>query len=99
MTLTPEQRAEISRQNGKKSKGPVTEQGKSRSRQNALRHGLRAEVLPLPNEDPQKVAAREQAWNDYYRPQSPAAQRLVTECVRATLLSDRAHVAHAAALS
>src|SRR5262249_14555193 len=99
MTLTAEQRAEISRQNGRQSKGPVSAAGKSRSRANSLRHGLRAEVLPLPNEDPEKVAAREQAWNEYYRPQSPAAQHLVTECVRATLLADRAHAFHAAALS
>jgi hypothetical protein len=99
MTLRPEQRAEISRQNGKKSKGPVTEQGKRKSRANAVKHGLRAEVLPLPNEDPAKVAEREQAWNEYYRPQSPGAQHLVTECVRATLLADRAHAFHAAALS
>jgi hypothetical protein len=99
MSITPEQRAEISRQNGKKSKGPVTEEGKARSRQNALRHGLRAEVLPLPNEDPAKVAARQAAWDEYYQPQSPAAQHLVTECVRATLLSDRAHTFHTAALS
>jgi hypothetical protein len=98
MTLTAEQRAAISRENGKKSKGPVTELGKSRSRANALTHGLRAEVLPLPNEDPAKVAEREAAWNDYYQPQSPAAQHLVTECVRATLLADRAHAFHAAAL-
>src|SRR5262249_22149230 len=99
MTLTAEQRAEISRRNGRQSKGPVSPTGKSRSRANSLRHGLRAEVLPLPNEDPQKVAAREQAWNDYYRPQSPAAQHLVTECVRATFLADRAHASHAAAPS
>jgi hypothetical protein len=99
MTLTAEQRADISRENGKKSRGPVSEQGKSRSRLNALRHGLRAEVLPLPNEDPAKVAEREAAWNDYYQPQSPAAQHLVTECVRATLLADRCHAFHAAALS
>jgi hypothetical protein len=99
MSLTPEQRANISRLNGSKSKGPVTEQGKRKSRANALQHGLRAEVLPLPNEDPVKVAQREQAWNDYYKPQSPAAQHLVNECVRATLFSDRAHAFHAAALS
>ena len=60
---------------------------------------MRAEVLPLPNEDAEAVRIRQQEWNDYYRPRSPAAQHLVTECVRATLLADHCHAAHHAALA
>ena len=52
MSLTKAQRAEVSRQNGRKSRGPKTDEGKRRSRTNAVKHGMRAEVLPLPNEDP-----------------------------------------------
>jgi hypothetical protein len=99
MSLTPEQRAEISRQNGMKSRGPVTDEGKAVSRRNALKHGLRAEVLPLPTEDPEVIQARADAWNTYYQPQSPVAQHLVTQCVQATLLADRVHRAHSATLS
>ena len=40
-------RAETARRNGRKSLGPTTEEGKSRSRLNALKHGLRAETLLL----------------------------------------------------
>lgn len=89
MTLTPEQRAEINRQNAQKSTGPRTEEGKARARRNALRHGLRAETLALPNEDAAAVASRVSDWFDYYQPASPAAVHLTNQCIRQTILSDR----------
>jgi len=49
--LTPEQRAEISRRNGAKGKGPVTDAGKERSKFNALKHGRYAATIILPGED------------------------------------------------
>ncbi len=99
MTLTTEQRSEINRKNGQKSQGPKTDEGKAKSRQNATKHGLRAEVLAMPTEDASVIAARAQAWNEYYQPASPAAQHLVNECVRATIMSDRCHTYHDAALA
>ncbi len=55
-------RAAASRQNGARSRGPKTEQGKARSAQNALKHGMRAEThLVLPEEDPDEFAALEAA--------------------------------------
>ncbi len=89
MSLTADQRAEKNRQNARKSTGPKTAEGKARTRENAFKHGLRADVLPIPGEDPEAIAARAEAWNDYYQPQSPAAQHLVNECARATLQADR----------
>src|SRR5579883_3286514 len=89
--MADSKRSEINRQNAQKSTGPKTAEGKARSRRNALKHGLRAEVLPLPNEDPAAIQARADAWNDYFQPLNPAEQHLVDECVRATVLSDRCH--------
>ena len=98
MTLTTEQRREINRRNARKSTGPRTAAGKARSRCNALKHGIRADVLPMPEPEPGVVAARAKAWHDYYRPASPEATRAVDDCVRATLQSDRCRALHDAAL-
>ena len=67
MKLTAEQRAEICRRNGRRSRGPVSASGKSASSRNALKHGMRAETLTMPNEDPALIAARGDFWNDYVR--------------------------------
>src|SRR3954453_15102032 len=87
--LTPEERAEVSRRNGARSRGPKTEAGRSASSRNSTKPGMRARVLVMANEDPEVVAARVAEWEGYYRPQSPAARHLVNQCVAATLLSDR----------
>src|SRR3954470_22195529 len=100
MPLTPDEPRAINRETARRSTGPKTAEGKARSRNNALKHGLCAAVpTALPNEDPAAVQARADEWNDYYRPQSPAARHLVDQCVRATLLSDRVDTYHAAALA
>jgi hypothetical protein len=55
-------RAEASRRNGAKSRGPKTPDGKARSAQNALKHGMRAEKHGvLPDEDATEFAELEAA--------------------------------------
>lgn len=45
-TTTLSLRAETSRRNGRKSKGPTTAAGKAKSSMNSLRHGLFCSVIP-----------------------------------------------------
>jgi hypothetical protein len=99
MTLTAEQRSEVSRKNGSRSRGPKTPEGKKQSSMNALKHGMRAKALAMANEDPEAVAARSTSWIGYYQPKSPAAQHLVNLCISSTLLSDRCQRAHDAELA
>jgi hypothetical protein len=99
MKLTKKQRSAVNSANASKSTGPTSEAGKARSSRNALKHGLRAQALALPNEDPTVVKARSDYWNGHYNPQSPAAQHLLNVCVEATLMSDRLHRYEYAALS
>jgi hypothetical protein len=55
-------RAEASRNNGAKSRGPKTSEGKARAAQNALKHGLRAQkYVVLPDEDAAEFAELEAA--------------------------------------
>jgi hypothetical protein len=75
-------RAEASRRNGAKSRGPKTAKGKARAAQNALKHGLRAQkCVVLPGERPSAFAAFEAALLDELAPQgalqSVLAQRVV----------------------
>lgn len=52
MPLKPSaSQSQTSRDNGARSKGPITEQGKKASSQNAVRHGLRADRLQLSDEE------------------------------------------------
>src|SRR5918995_5402575 len=55
-------RALASRQNGAKSRGPKTKEGRARSAQNALKHGMRAQkYVVLPEEDADEFAGLEAA--------------------------------------
>jgi hypothetical protein len=74
-------RAEASRKNGAKSRGPKTEEGKARSGQNALKHGMRAQKhLVLPDEDGAEFAALEAALVEELAPVG-ALQRMLARRV------------------
>ena len=68
---------EANRRNARLSTGPVTEEGKKKSRQNALRHGLTAETVIDALEDAEDYAAFEMAVTADYDAQSAVERELV----------------------
>jgi hypothetical protein len=81
----PSARAEASRRNGAKSKGPKTPEGKARSAQNALKHGLRAQkCVVLPGERESAFAAFEAALLEELAPQGALQSVLAHRVVAAS---------------
>ena len=68
---------EANRRNAALSTGPVTEDGKKRSRQNAVRHGLTAETVITALEDADDYAAFEMAVTADY--EYPSAEGRLAE--------------------
>src|SRR6516165_7419238 len=99
MTLSAPERTAINRQNGQKSRGPKSPEGKARSRFNALKHGLKAKTVVLPGEDPQEYQARLDAWITDLNPQNDVELTLVERAVTLTWQLDRAERAEDARLA
>jgi hypothetical protein len=75
--MTSFRQIEANRRNAQLSTGPVTEEGKRKSRQNALRHGLTAETVIEALEDAEDYAAFEMAVTADYDAQSAVERELV----------------------
>jgi hypothetical protein len=72
-----ERKRNANRANALKSTGPRTIAGKAKSRFNALTHGMRAEMLVLPTEDPAAFEAERQGWIEDWKPKSQTRMALV----------------------
>jgi hypothetical protein len=70
-------KSETARVNGAKSHGPITPEGKARSSQNALRHGLTANSPTLPTESEDDFQNLLDAYLDSYHPAGAVEMELV----------------------
>jgi hypothetical protein len=75
--MTSFRQIEANHRNAQLSSGPVTEEGKRRSRQNVVRHGLTAETVIDALEDAEDYAAFEMAVTADYDAQSAVERELV----------------------
>ena len=73
---TPAQAA-ASRANGSLSQGPVTQEGKVASSQNAVRHGLRSAAVLIPGEDPAELDRHVAAYVHRFKPADQPERDLV----------------------
>ena len=75
--MTSFRQIEANRRNAQLSSGPVSEEGKRRSRRNAVRHGLTAETVIDALEDAEDYAAFEAAITADYDAQSAVQRELI----------------------
>ena len=84
-------RAQASRSNGARSRGPRTADGKARSAQNALKHGLPAQkFVVLPEEDAQAYEAHQAALLGELAPEGTLQTLLARRVVAAAWRLERA---------
>ena len=76
--ITDKQR-QASRENAKHSTGPRTEEGKQRSSQNALKHGLLAKRTVIPGEDPAEFDAHLTRFQETFNPSNAYEAGLVRQ--------------------
>jgi hypothetical protein len=90
---------EANRRNALKSTGPRTQEGKNRSRFNALDHGFRANILVLPTEQFGEHANHLAAWRRDWRPRNATEDFLVESVVTVHFQMKRIQRAHTARLA
>jgi hypothetical protein len=81
-----EKKQQIARENGKKSKGPITPEGKKRSSLNGITHGLASKCVVLANESQdaydQLLAQYQQEWQPVSVTESHLLTQMVNSCWR-----------------
>jgi hypothetical protein len=71
------------RLNSQKSTGPCSVEGKAAARFNALKHGMDAQSLIIPGEDPADLDALAYDYHEQFRPYGPEETFLVETLIRA----------------
>ncbi len=93
-----EARQAASRANGAKSKGPVTPEGKQRSSQNAVTHGILARSLTLSDGDAQLFQSLHSNYVRRFTPRDQPEHDLIEEAVYAKWQMRQAWMMHARTL-
>jgi hypothetical protein len=69
--MTTQRQIDANRENARKSTGPTTEEGKIRSRRNAVKHGLAGKGIVLPDDSAEALETRLAEWRVGYAILSP----------------------------
>src|SRR5579862_6810683 len=72
---------QAARINGAKSHGPVTAEGKARSARNAIKHGLKSDMIVLEHEDRQAFEQLRESYMDDFHPANQSQADLVETMV------------------
>jgi hypothetical protein len=97
--MTTQARISANQANAQLSTGPKSPEGKERSRMNALKHGLRAETIVLPTEDPAELEAMYVEWIDEWKPPTGTRRQLVRRAVESAWRVNRCVRVETAAIS
>ncbi len=81
--MSSKRRIESSRANGRRSKGPVTPEGKERSARNATRHGLLSRILVLESEESSAFEATFQQFLERFGPADEVQVSVIEEMLGA----------------
>ena len=81
--MSARDRQRTNRQNAQHSTGPKSEDGKAKSRFNALKDGFRATIQVLPGESHKEFNALANAYLDDYQPQTQIERRFVAKLIDA----------------
>jgi len=94
--MTTARQAEANRKNAQHSTGPKTPQGRAAVRLNGLKHGLCAETIVVPGEDPAEFEALLDAYRAERQPACPTDEFLVRQLAMADWRLLRLHRVEAA---
>ena len=75
--MATEKQITANRRNAAKSTGPKTFEGKKVARLNAMKHGLQADQVLIPGENPEEFEALLSSLEEYYNPVGPVENVLV----------------------
>jgi hypothetical protein len=94
--MATEKQVAANRRNAAKSTGPKSEAGKNIARMNAAKHGMQAEHVVLPGEDPKEFEALVRGLEEHLLPVGPLETSLVARIADCTWCLQRARLIEAA---